>query len=253
MTTDRIITCAAIEYKGKTDFAIITIRKSEYEAVLARFPTEILAKGERSYSISHVESVDGGMYTVAVVRCIKQGNIAAQAVANDLITDLSPQWILTVGIAGGVPDNDFTLGDVVVSSLVYDLTVTAQNSDGTTEYSLSAGPVSKEVEGEIAALESRGDLVARWTDIECERPPFEADRIPSAGRSEYKKKLAESLHRHFVQRKRMSPTFVVRPVASSNALIKNSDIIQNWLKFALVTSLLSRWEFAGVYEAVRGK
>src|SRR5439155_5123945 len=108
----------ADEYKGKVDFAIITIRPYEYRTVLKRFPTQIIARGKWDYSIAQLQSCDSHCYTVAVVRCLRQGTNHAQSVTRDLIDDLNPKWILTVGIAGGVPDSDFTLGDVIVSTYV---------------------------------------------------------------------------------------------------------------------------------------
>lgn len=40
--------------------------------------------------------------------------------SRDILRDLQPAFILVVGIAGGVPSNSHTLGDVVVSTHIYD-------------------------------------------------------------------------------------------------------------------------------------
>jgi nucleoside phosphorylase len=247
----QIRNCTADEYKGKVDFAIITIRSDEYRAVLKRFPTQIIARGEWDYSISQLQSFDGHAYTVAVVRCLRQGTNYAQRVTSDLIADLNPKWILTVGIAGGVPDSDFTLGDVIVSTHVYDLTVTAQNSDGSTEYSISGGPVPREVERVLASLEARADFVENWNKaIGCRRPTIDINKQADSGDTDYQNRVAQSLHRHFVEHRRKTPIFAARPVVSSNALMKAPDIVRTWLKFARHFAAIDM-EFAGVYQAAR--
>src|SRR5688500_18292714 len=97
----------ASEIKGRVDFGIITIREDEFAAVLDRFPPEQHAEGRRLYSISHVLTAASDPYLVAVVRCPEQGTGEAQNVARDMIDDLDPQWLVVVGIAGGVPDDEF--------------------------------------------------------------------------------------------------------------------------------------------------
>src|SRR5262245_37688269 len=104
------------EFKGKVDFGIITIREDEFDAVLRRFPAKLgIASGRRAYNLRSIELSASEGYVVAIVRCTEQGNSEAQAVAHALLDELEPRWLLVVGIAGGAPANEFTLGDVVVS------------------------------------------------------------------------------------------------------------------------------------------
>jgi nucleoside phosphorylase len=49
-------------------------------------------------------------YGVVIVRCLEQGQSSAQQIAHDLIEELDPRWLLLVGIAGGVPAEEYTLG-----------------------------------------------------------------------------------------------------------------------------------------------
>jgi hypothetical protein len=89
------------------DIGIITVIEPEFLAVIGKLrdPVEIVP----------------GKRDVAVVRCLEPGNAESRSVAQDLIADLSPQWILLVGIAGGAASTDFTLREVIISSDVYDV------------------------------------------------------------------------------------------------------------------------------------
>src|SRR5579883_781749 len=111
-------------FMTRVDFALITIRQDEFEAVLLRFPTTVYTgPSGRTYGLSTVPTKTGTSCSVAVVRVSEQGNDAAQQVAHDVIRDLDPQLLLVVGIAGGVPSDDFTLGDVIISSRIDNLNV----------------------------------------------------------------------------------------------------------------------------------
>src|SRR3989442_1613000 len=102
----------------KVDFAIITMLPEEFDAILARFPHTPYTHptSQQPYGISQVQTKGGKNRLVAMARTTRQGSDASQQLANRMITDLNPQTLLVVGIGGGVPDTDFTLGDVIVSS-----------------------------------------------------------------------------------------------------------------------------------------
>lgn len=104
------------DLKGKIDFGIITIRPDEFQAVFDRLDHIGFATGSRGYEICRLETNGGDEYHIALVRSIEQGNGEGQSVAQALIKDLDPQWLVVIGIAGGVPSKDFTLGDVVVAN-----------------------------------------------------------------------------------------------------------------------------------------
>src|SRR5947209_3804135 len=120
----------------KADFAILTILQEEHEAILARFTTDPYSdpSSQQTYGISQVQTKDGKNCTVAIARTIRQGNDASQQLANRMINDLDPQMLLVVGIAGGVPDTDFTLGDVIVSSHILNVSVIDIKGNETTVY-----------------------------------------------------------------------------------------------------------------------
>lgn len=82
-----------------------------------------------AHQVCRLPTLNGGRYSVALTRCLEQGTGEAQNVARDLIEDLDPQWLLVVGIAGGVPASELTLGDVVVSTRILDFSVEAVIAD----------------------------------------------------------------------------------------------------------------------------
>jgi len=116
------------------DVAIVTIKKEEFDATLRAFSGNevyVAPKSHRHYNIRTLDAGDAVQYRVAIVRQLEQGNGEAQAIARDIIQDLSPRLILVVGIAGGVPSKDFTLGDVVLATRVNDYSVHASTSEKT--------------------------------------------------------------------------------------------------------------------------
>jgi hypothetical protein len=129
------------DWKEKVDFGIITVREDEFAAMLQRVPEEVgIASGRRQYNLRRLATDTGAAYTVAIVRCLAQGNGEAQQVANALLEELAPRWLLVVGIAGGAPAAEFTLGDVVVSTQVCDFSVGAVLKDDVREYALQTWP-----------------------------------------------------------------------------------------------------------------
>ena len=135
------------------DFAIIAIREDEFEAVLdrvARGADWSMFTGERTGRLYNQWTVDGPTRrSVVAVRCLEQGNTAAQNVARDLLEDLDPSWIFVVGIAGGVATDEFTLGDVVVSTRIHDFSVEAVQRDGEREYAVASGAIDSTLGAEI--------------------------------------------------------------------------------------------------------
>jgi nucleoside phosphorylase len=94
------------------DIGILTIRDDEFRAVLKCFPDDPgVRKGRyREYALRTAAAGDGSRYRIAILRQIEQGNGEAQEAARDFIDDLEPSLLLVVGIAGGLPADDFCLG-----------------------------------------------------------------------------------------------------------------------------------------------
>jgi nucleoside phosphorylase len=237
--------------RGKVDVAMITMREDEEDAVLSRFPAQAIC-AEVPCSISYV-TVEGAYYTTAVARCLRQGANEAQKVTETLIQKLAPSWIVVVGIAGAVPDNEFTLGDVVIANLVYDLTVSAAKQ-GRDEYSLAGGFMSPSVEKVLAGLRARKVELQGWSSkaaVRATRPPMDLKAAKCYGAPAFQKHVLESLHTHFAGKAR-PPKFTVRPIVSSNALVHDTNLVKYW-KGIMRHFAAIEMEFAGVYVAAKGR
>jgi nucleoside phosphorylase len=240
----------------KVDIAIITIREDEFEALLQRFrPTPDREPGRRTYGICHVNTKSGYHYTIAIARCSEQGNDTSQKLANDIIHDLNPQLLLVVGIAGGVPHDEFTLGDVIVSARIHNLNVGAQHEDGTSTFDIRGGihPLISDITSNLLLYQDR---LAGWNAPESigqARPAVNPRRAIISGDEEWRRKVRASLKLHFdtePNRTRL-PRFKTGSIASSNHLIRNPLILNQWREIAR-TILAVEMESAGVYEAAQG-
>ncbi len=245
----------------QVDFAIITIREDEFQAVLQRFPQKP-QKGPsgRTYGISQVKTQDGQNGTVAIVRCIEQGADTAQEVASYAINDLDPQMLLVVGIAGGVPSDDFTLGDVIISSRINNFNVSKRYEDGTEKFDVRGG-IHPFISDITASLYLYQEQLADWnksTAIKLKRPTvdlsqFDTDTFKkkvtaSADKdiASWYKDLRSSITSHFGNTR--APLFKTGTIASSNNLVRNVDLLIQWLQNAR-SILAVEMEAAGVYQA----
>jgi WD40 repeat protein/nucleoside phosphorylase len=239
----------------KVDIAIITIREDEFEAVLQRFkPAAYREPGGRSYGICHVQTRLGHMCTIAVARCSEQGNDISQQLAHDMIHDLNPQLILVVGIAGGVPHDEFTLGDVIVSTRIHNLNVGAQLEDGSSTFDIRGGihPLISDVTGNLHLY---NDQLVGWNgedSIGRTRPDVNLRQVVINGDDDWRKKVQESLNLHFgtVPNRTRPPKFKTGSIASSNHLIRNPLVLHQWHEIAR-TILAVEMEAAGVYQAAQ--
>ncbi len=212
-----------MEHVMKVDIAIMTIREDEFTAVRRHFQTERRRIPDgRTYLIGDVKTKKQ-TYTIAIARCSEQGNDASQRLAHYIIQNLHPRLILVVGIAGGVPRDEFTLGDVVVSSRIVNPNVDAWHSDGTTDYTTRGGPSHPLVDDIISLLPGE-PLLAGWIDcIQLERPSLDPEQMNITGDDEWREKVRQSLNWHFGEEQNRSrpPIFTTGPILSSNHLMKD--------------------------------
>lgn len=247
------------ELKGKIDFGIITIREDEFEAVLKRFSTSYLSRGKQTYAISNFPTSNGDEYVVASVRCPEQGNGQGQSVAHNLIEELDPQWILVVGIAGSVPDTDNTLGDVVLATRLHDFSVTAQiesgNKETRIEFDSRGGAMHPEIQSLLGALPAIMPFLDSWnTDehITVARPEVKFSSKNFYGNESWIKKTKSSLKPYFGGNPiRQKPKAFTGAVASSDMLMKNTQIVEQWLSSHRQIRGIEM-ELAGVYQAAWG-
>ena len=251
--TISVITPNPISHKSKIDFAILTIREDEFEAVLERFaPEPQYHLGSRRYVISRVELDEGSYSQVAIARTTDQGEGPAQDLARDMIEQLDPEWLLVVGIAGGVPDDDFTLGDVVVAKRLLDFSVKAVNEGKLPEYDVRgwAHPLVERICAALPAARKKFD--GEWNSpqaIGVPRPGVQLDQDDKFyGDNAWVQKVKSSLAGHFKEPR--PPRFTTAVMGATEELVKSPTLVQLWLQDARSMRAVEM-ELAGVYQAAR--
>lgn len=240
----------------QVDIGILTIRDDENRAVLDAFPDRVgsgVYKGkDRDYAIRYADAGNGARYTVAIVRQPEQGNGEAQEAARDMLEDVGPALVLVVGIAGGLPSDDLTLGDVVLSTRVHDFTVEARKARGKTSYAMSGGPMARKVTGSIANLAAREDEIASWVDDLPPKPRVTWNRADQVyGPKKWAKELREKLEGHHGKSSvPRAPIYAIGPLGSSDRLVKDPKILFPWIETAR-NLLAVEMESGGVYRATR--
>jgi len=255
--TENTKSLSAEQLKGSVDFALIAIREDEFEAVLKFFPPTSEAKGaHRTYEIADFKTTDKCDYRAAIVRSLEQGHSAAQAAASDAISDLDPTWLVLIGIAGAVPEFEFSLGDVVIANRMIDFSVTAAQADGTTETAHRGAPAHKAVQDFVARLPAIKARLGNWNTpktlgVRLPSVTIDEDHLSTTD-EEWNKKLRETLMARFQpsDNQLRLPIATATPIASGNMLIKNPTILQNWLSTARELKAIEM-ELPGVYEAAR--
>ncbi|MDI1437511.1 5'-methylthioadenosine/S-adenosylhomocysteine nucleosidase [Polyangium sorediatum] len=245
------------EVKGRVDFGILTIREDEFRAVLRRFPDKLgdgRAQGRRIYNLRSLALPGGGAYTLAISRCVEQGNGEALAMARDLLEDLAPRWLLVVGIAGGMPSSEITLGDIVVSTRILDFSVEAVLEGGAFEHAITGGPVHHAAAALAANLPALDDELGAWNSPESigtPRPPVDFAPGNFYGDEAWQKNVRESLKLHFGGTPR-PPRFTAGALASSDRLVKDTGRTKPWL-LAARQIVAVEMESGGVHRATNGR
>lgn len=238
----------------KVDIGILTIRDDEQRAVINVFPDRAgtVQGAHREYTLRHADAGGGERYTVAVVRQVEQGTGEAQTIARDLIDDLAPRLILVVGIAGGLPSDDVTLGDVVLSTRIHDYTVEARKTGHEATYAATGGPIDRALANAVAELANREDELGDWTSSLPARPPVTwTEDGQLYGPPEWQRELRAKLeHHHPKGATPRAPRYMAGPIASSDRLVKDPAVLIPWLQTAR-NLLAVEMESGGVYRAVR--
>jgi nucleoside phosphorylase len=240
-----------IDFKGKIDFGIITIKREELLAVLKRFSPDTVVEDKRSYMISRIP-IAGADYQAAIVQCPAQGTNVAQSVTHDLIEELDPRWILLTGIAGGKPSEDFTLGDVVIADQIHDFTIEAANEGGKSQYGARERELSRTVQNRVTELPYWAKYFAGWNNqesIDQSQPLMNLESLDVYGDDDWQDNLKKKLQRHFKQSSSPRlPLYITGAIASSDRLIKDTEIIKAW--GSVVRQIIAfEMEAVGVYEA----
>lgn len=233
-------------YKGVVDFAVITIKAEEEDAILRQFPRQHSVRGERDYGLTRTQAVLGGNLLVATVRQPRQGNTYATSVVKDVIKDLDPKWILLVGIAGASPFGDAVLGDVVLGTHVHDLTVHARNEDGSTTFSAGGGAATQDVESTVTHL--RSTIQSRVTFPPLDKKVSLRKLAFTTEEQEVNERIQETLKERF--RGGYAPRILDGQIISTDALVKDVDLVKQWSGH-MRAALAIEMESAGAYNAAR--
>ncbi len=203
--------------------------------MLDAFPSSAgVHRGRREYTLRYAKTAEGSRYTVAILRQVEQGNGEAQDAARDLLDDLDPSLLVVVGIAGGLPSDDITLGDVVIATRVNDYSVEARKTRTKPSYSLSGGPIAKELQGRVANLAGRERELGKWTAKLPQRPRVSWSRADALyGPKRWQAEVKEKLDAHFGRgAKARAPIFSAGAIASSDKLVKDPKVLFPWIETA---------------------
>jgi nucleoside phosphorylase len=236
------------------DIGILTIRDDEFRAVLKVFPSDPdIFKGRyREYALRTADGGQGRRYRMAILRQIEQGNGEAQDAARDLIDDLRPSLLVVVGIAGGLPSGDLSLGDVVLSTRIVDFSLEARKFRDETTYNVGGGPIPKAIAAGIANLSAReADLGDWWTDLPPKPKVSLSGRKQFYGPTKWQRAVRESLQAHYGRGiGARPPLFTAGTVASSDRLVKDPRLLLPWISTSRGIQAIEM-ESAGVHRATR--
>lgn len=232
------------------DVGILTMKEEEFEAVLDQLgDTEVVQPKRRAYEVATLNTAKGPC-VVAVTRCAKQGNTFAQSAVNEMVEDLSPAFLLVVGIAGATPTEDFTLGDVVVSSHVHDLSLEDTGTGGERRFNAQGGPLHPKAEALVENLKATERRMKGWQDlITLERPTFDGDF--GTDDDDWNRSIQKAFDWH-VSSGRTRPKVTAQAIAASDRLVKDPCYLVQW-KSVLKGVSAVEMESAGVLVASRRK
>ena len=237
------------------DIGMLTIREDEFRAVLNAFPDDhgVYKGRHREYTLRTADAGQGARYRLAILRQIEQGNGESQEAARDLFDDLQPSLFLVVGIAGGLPSDDISLGDVVLSTRVLDFSIEARKFQEGTTYNVGGGPIAKSIAAGVANLGARGLELGDWWAELPSKPDVSLAPSKLYGPKPWQRDVREKLQVHYGKNVgARAPTFSAGPIASSDRLVKDPKVLFPWITTARGI-LAIEMESAGVHRATRDK
>jgi nucleoside phosphorylase len=242
------------EARDLVDIGIITMKDEEFAAVLKRFPAEEMTIGRSIYPLSTFSDSNNQHHHAAIVRTAEQGDISAHFAVRALIDDLKPDLIILIGIAGARPAQEYTLGDVIVATRMYDFNVQAAAPDGTVEYTTRSAPAHLLAQLYASNLVAFSDVLGDWNSdasIGMPSPPVKITKTNIFGDSAWIAKVRSALEHNFDRSgKKRLPIAFSGAIGSGSILVKDPKVLQEWLTHARDLRAVDM-EIAGVYEAAR--
>ena len=229
-------------HRGTVDVGIVALRADELDALARRLPGGPgVVRGAAEYDLRDA----GPGCRVALVQS------AGAAVA--LVDELAPRWILVVGVASGVPADEPTLGDVLVSTSVLDHEVEAVLEDGTRAHAhaMSMHPDAAAFAADLASR--RAALAALCTPevIGLDLPLVDLSLGSFYGTKKTKAEVHAILRRREGGRARL-PTLTAGVILASDRRLDEGELLQASLRaprrFRAVET-----ESAGVYRALHDR
>lgn len=248
------------DVKDKLNVAAITIRDDEYEAFCnAVNARDTLMNGKKNpiYRYAIVTAKTGFEFHIAIIRTGEQGNEEAQAVTSNIYFDFDPQWVFLVGIGGGFPQEQFTLGDVYLATRYHNLSVRSVSEGQPEQYRGGGGPMKRywaSLASNIAGVSHR---FKGWDSAEAlgaKRPTLEAPGSPDADVYYGEEQDNRDTHKHVLthfsaQPIRQSPKVVSGAILSGNTLVKDTRLAKEWKRHAKGADAVEM-ELSGVMKAV---
>lgn len=237
------------------DVGILTIREDEFLAVLQAFPSghAIHKARHREYALRSTDAGMGACYRLAILRQVEQGNGEAQEAARDLIDDLQPSLLIVVGIAGGLPSDDISLGDVVLATRILDFSIEARSFQESPTYNVGGGPIAKSIAVGIANLNARAAELGEWWRDLPTKPAVSLSQSKFYGPKTWQTRVRQKLQAHYGKHVApRPPLFSAGPIASSDRLVKDPNVLFPWITTAR-SILAVEMESAGVHRATRDK
>ncbi|WP_417384157.1 HD domain-containing protein [Gimesia sp.] len=252
------------EMKNIINLLIITVIDEEHDAINSFFePTgRIVGKKKRLehkeyYDYSQLQDSSGHEWHIATLFIRKQGSGPAQSMTTLALQSFPKlQWVLLCGIAGGVPEMSFTLGDIYLTNYMHDMTVSSALDGKDSLYRTGGGPIGKHVDF-IAKLTENNAFLNNWNSKEIlgmDRPQVQLTKTYKNksfyGVTRWRKEVHKTVSYHFSeeQAKRL-PLITAGPAFSGNVLMKDPDLMKKWLDKAKDTYAVEM-ELSGVYDAI---
>lgn len=254
--------CTVEELRGTVDVAVITVRQDEYNAIASRLGVaRPVTGGNNSYEFVECGTRSGSSTRVVLTRLVRQGNTESQAVANNTIQDLDPAWLFLVGIAGGTPDDDYSLGDVVIATQLNEFSLSAAIEGKGIAYQVSGGRMHPSVDRfvQTGIVGARGAALKRLAGFHGhalqQHPPMPRSHMALSemcyGSEKWRDDVAAKIDARFPRGRRDgAPRIHAGACANGNMLMKDTKTLSDWKRVVRQVTHVEM-ELEGVYAAAR--